>query len=66
MHNNEEEKSLDKYEGEGKAERYVTFFFIALFLPSQKESNSLTNLSEKTKNLNHLVYILKICYSEKC
>lgn len=64
----EKRQELDKYEGEdeGENERYVFFPFIAPLLLSQKESNRLTDLGENTKSLNHLVCILKICYSEKC
>lgn len=68
MHDNEKRQSLNMYEGEGKGEgkRDILFFFIGLLFFSQKELNCPINLGKRTKSLNHLVYILKICYLEKC
>lgn len=45
MNNNEKRQGLDKYEGEGQAEIYFSFFFIALLLLPQKESNLMTDLA---------------------
>ena len=59
LRNNEEEKSLDEFEGEGEGKGigYVPFPFIA---PLQKESNRPTNMGKRTKTLNQLICILKI------
>lgn len=65
-HDNEERNGLDEYEDEIKYIRYVPPPFIALSPLSQKESNRPLDLGKETKSLNHLVYIPKICYSEKC
>ena len=49
------DKSLDKDESEEKEDvRYVSFPFIAPFLP-QKKSNRLINIGKRTRNLNHLI-----------
>ena len=65
VHDNEKGQGLDKYKGECKDEKYVLFPFITPPCPPQKELYCPTDLGEGTKSLNHLVYILKICYSEK-
>ena len=59
VHNDKEEKSLDKFEDEGKGEdiKYIPLLFVVF---PQKESNCLTNINKRTKSLNHLVYIPKI------
>lgn len=66
MHDNKEEQNLDKYQNKGEGKKHVFFPFIAFPPPSQRKSYCLTNLDKKTKSLNQLVYILKICYSEEC
>lgn len=65
-HDNEEKNNMDEYKGEIVGARYVLLPFIALPSFSQKESNRPSDLGEETKSFNHLVYIPKICYSEKC
>lgn len=65
IYNNKKRQELSKYESESDNKRYVFFPFIANLLPSQIELNRSTKLSKKTKSLNHFVYILKICCSEK-
>ena len=56
---NEKEEGLDKFEGQSEGEdiRYVPFPFVA---PPQKESNHPTDMSERTRSLNHLLCIPKI------
>lgn len=66
MHNNEKEQGLDKYKSEGEGKRYVFLPFIVPFPPLRKELNRPTDLGEGIKSLNHLIYILKICYLNKC
>ncbi len=56
IHDDEEEQSLDKYEGEKEDVRYVPLPFIAP-PPPQKESNRPTDMGERTRSLNHLIYI---------
>lgn len=63
---NKEGYSLDKYKGEIESARYVLSPFIALPPLSKKESNRPSDLGKRTKSLNPLVCISKICYSEKC
>ena len=63
---NKEGYSLDKYKGVIESARYVLSPFIALPPLSQKESNRPSDLGKRTKSLNHLVCISKICYSENC
>lgn len=66
-HDNEKENSsLDKYKIEIESTRYVFSLFIALFLLLPKDLNRLSKLHKRKKSLNHLIYILKICYLEKC
>lgn len=57
MYDNEKEQRLYKYKREDKDKKYVFFFFIALFPPSQRESNYLIDMSKKTRSLNHFVCI---------
>lgn len=66
VHDNKERQGLDEYESKGESKKYIFFPFIAPLLPSQRQSNYLTDLDKGTKSLNYFVYILKICYSEKC
>ena len=65
VYDNKEGQGLEEYEGESEGERYVLFPLIAPHPPLQRESNRPTDLGEGTRSLNHLVCILKICYSEK-
>ena len=53
-HGNEKEKSLDKFESEGKEEviGYVPLSFVIF---SQKESNRSTDMGKRTRSLNYLV-----------
>ena len=59
----EEENGLDKNEGEIESDRYVLPPFVPLFLFPQKVSNRLSDLGERIKSLEYIVYISKICYS---
>lgn len=63
---NEEEQGLENYKSESKSQIYIPLFFIAHFLFFQKEANCLSNLHEKTRSLNYLVCILKICCLKNC
>ncbi len=65
MYDNEEEKGLDEFEGEGEGEdiRYIPLPFVAR---PQKESNRSTNMSKRIRSLNYLVYIPKIGSSYNC
>lgn len=65
MYDNEEGKSLDKFESEDKREDigYVPFFFV---IPPQKESNRLIDMGKGIKSLNHLVCIPKIGLLYNC
>lgn len=56
----EEGQGLDKYEGEGEGDRYVSLPFITP-LPPQKKSNRPSDLGKGTRSLNHLLCIQKIC-----
>lgn len=62
IYDNEEKQSFDKNKSESK-DKYIgctPLLFIVPLYPPQKKSNRLTNLSEGIKNLNYLIYILKI------
>ena len=67
VHDNEKKQNLDEYEDEDERKDigYVPLPFIAP-LPPQKESNRPTDIGERTKSLNHLVYIPKIGLSYNC
>lgn len=60
---------MDEYESESEGKednvRYFFLLFVAFPFLFRKESNRLTNMGEITKNLNHLIYISQIYYSEK-
>lgn len=58
VYHNEEKQGLDR--SEGKNDRYIPLFFVFLHFFSQKVSNRPTDLDNRLKSLNHLVYILKI------
>ena len=60
---NEEGNNLDKNEDKIKGIKYVSLHFVLLLFFPQKVSNRPSDLGERTKSLNHLVYIPKICYS---
>lgn len=62
MYNNEKGQSLDKHESkdEGEDIGYVIFLFVTLLSSFQKESNHPINMGKGTKNLNYLIFILKI------
>ena len=62
-HDDEEGNNLDKDEGEIEGARYILPPFIPLLLLPQKVSNRPSNLGKRTRSLNYLVYIPKICYS---
>ncbi len=59
LYNNEEGKSLDKFEDEGEEEN-IGYISLPFFAPPQKKSNCPTNIGERTRSLNYLVYIPKI------
>ncbi len=69
VHDDAKWQSLNKYEdeGEGKDIRYISLPFVAL-LPPRNESNHLTDMGKRTRNLNyyvciplnHFVYIRKL------
>ena len=65
IHDNEEEESLNKFESKNKREDigYILLLFISF---AQKKSNPLTDINTGTKNLNHLLCILKIGYLYNC
>lgn len=65
MYKNEEKKSLNQYKDEDEDEKYIFLPFIAYLVLFQRKLNRFTDLNKGTKSLNHFVYILKICYSEK-
>lgn len=58
MYDDEQEQGLEEYKG--KDNRYIFFLFNAPQPPPCKESNHLTTLSEKTRSLSNLLYILQI------
>ena len=63
VHNNE---TLNMYEGEERDnEGYVPLLFVTL-PPPQKDSNCLTDMGERTRNLKHPVCTPKIGLSYNC
>lgn len=66
VYNDKKRQGLDKYKSEGEGKIHIHFLYMAYLLPPPKESNLLINLVEETRSLNHLIYIIKICYLEKC
>lgn len=59
-HDNEKQNDFDKDESKIKSTRYIPILFMSLFF-SQKMSNRLSNLGKKTRSLNYLECIPKIC-----
>lgn len=61
MHNNENRQGLDKYVDEGKKKdiKYVSLLFLAFF-PLKKSSKCPTDIDNRTRSLNYIVYISKI------
>lgn len=53
MYNNEKRQGLNKYESEDN--RYISLPFNTPYFLTYKESNRLTDLGKRIKNLNYLV-----------
>lgn len=61
---NEKGQSLDENEGDGDADRYVSFSLTNLPYLFQKESNRPSNLGKRIKSPTYFVCISKNCKSK--
>lgn len=61
---NEKRQNLGEYKS--KSNRYIPFSFYIPHLSLRKESNYMIGLSQRTKRLNNILYILKIRLSDNC